>query len=139
MKMSLLFFLSSCYKNHFYVQQERIDRNFLASSRVNTPDPLQENPPLGQRLVVGWDFPRSTFRKELHLILTIRFWDGTQEVFERCLERRRDYLVFFFPQEGEGKKILTYKVQAFTKDGKEVGEWIHQLWTELINVGESDS
>jgi hypothetical protein len=141
MRTSLLLFfaafnLASCYKNHFYVQQERIDRNFLASSYVHTPDPLQENPPSGQRLVVSWEFPRSTFQKELQICLTIRFWDSTQEICAICPERRRDYSVFFFP---DSKKILTYKVEAFTEEGEKVGEWVHQLWAQLITVGQSDS
>jgi hypothetical protein len=131
------FNLASCYKNHFNVQQEWVDRNFLASSHIGTPDPRQEDPPVGQRLLVSWDFPRSIFEKHLELFLTVRFWDDTQETFQQPIERRRDYATFFFPQDSEerDRRILTYRVQAISENGEIVGEWDHQFWTKLIDVG----
>ncbi len=128
------FNLVSCYKNHFYVQQEWVDRNSLASSHVHTPDPRQEHPPVGQRLLVRWDFPRSLFEKQLQLNLTVRFWDDTQKTIQQPIERKRDFAVFFFPHDEE-KKILTYRVEAIGKNGEIVGLWEHQFWTKLIDVG----
>lgn len=124
------------------MQQEWIDRNFLASSHIRTPDPRQENPPVGQRLLVSWEFPRSTFAKELELFLTVRFWDDTQETFSQRMERRRDFTAFFFPSDatgGKDRRILTYRVQAIAKTGEIVGEWDHQFWTKLIDVGAKDN
>src|SRR5512146_654125 len=82
---------TSCYKNHFYVQQEWIDRSYLASTHVHTPDPRQEHPPSGQQLLVSWDFPRSVFEQKLHLEATIRLWDSTQELIIRPILRKRGY------------------------------------------------
>jgi len=135
--LAAAFNLSSCYKNHFYVQQERIDRDFLASTIVKTPDPRQQNPPSGQQLLVSWNFPRSVFEKGLSLCLSVRFWDDTQETTRQLIQRRRDYAVFFFPSDFEGrdKRILTYRVWAVTEKGETVGEWEHPFWTKLIDVG----
>jgi hypothetical protein len=129
--------LVSCYQNHFYVQHETIDRNFLASSHIRTPDPRQEHPPEGQRLLVSWDFPRSIFEKKLKLQLTVRFWDDTQETLAQPIERRRDFAVFFFPNsvDGHDKRILTYRVEAVSQSGERVGLWEHPFWTQLIDVG----
>ena len=145
MKPKILLFLAainlaSCYKNHFNVQQEWIDREHLASSHIRTPDPRQEDPPVGQRLLVSWDFPRSVFEKRLKLHLTVRFWDDTQETICQPIERRRDYAAFFFPQaEGDkDRRILTYRVQAITEKGELAGEWEHQFWTRLIDVGQKN-
>ena len=123
------------------MQQEWVDRNFLASSHIRTPDPRQENPPEGQRLLVSWDFPRSVFEKRLQLSLTVRFWDDTQETFVQPIERKRDYAVFFFPKDAEGadRRILTYQVHAISEKGEIVGSWDHQFWTKLIEVGAKDS
>jgi len=142
MKKKILLFLaacnlSGCYKNHLYVQHETVDRNFLASSHVRTPDPRQQHPPHGQRLLVSWDFPRSVFEKHLTLLMTVRFWDDTQETLSQPIERRRDFAVFYFPNEldGKDKRILTYRVEALDAKGKSAGLWEHQFWTKLIDVG----
>ena len=131
-----LFNLVSCYKNHFYVSEESIDRNFLASSHIGTPDPRQADPPIGQRLLVSWQFPKSVFEKDLELQVTIRFWDDTQKTYLEPINRKRDYTSFFVPHEtGKDTRILTYRVQAISKTGEVVGHWDHQFWTKLIDVG----
>ncbi len=123
------------------MQQEWVDARFLASSKVGTPDPRQESPPVGQRLIVAWDFPKSVFQEDLKLVTTVRLWNNTREVFEEKITRNRDVTAFFFSdkQEGQDLRILTYRVQIFNAEGKEVRLWEHHLWTELIEVGDSTS
>lgn len=140
MKVILLIFLflfSGCYKRHLYVQQEWVDANFLASSKVHTPDPRQDHPPRGQRLIIAWDFPKSVFEKGLTMVATVRLWDNTQQVFRHPLIRKRDITALFFSNAvvDIDRRILTYKVQVFAADGQEVEKWDHQLWTELIEIG----
>lgn len=132
---------TSCYKNHFYVQQEWIDRSYLASTHVHTPDPRQEHPPSGQQLLVSWDFPRSVFEQKLHLEATIRLWDSTQELIIRPILRKRGYEVFYFPNDlpGTDKRILTYSIRALSERGEVVGYWEHQFWTKLIDIGKPES
>lgn len=129
--------LAGCYKNHLYVQQEWVDRNFLASSHVKAPDPRQTCPPLGQRLLVSWDFPRSIFKEDLTLCLTVRLWDDTQDVIFHRVERKRDYAAFFFSNENPEKdrRILTYRVQVLNGEGEVIETWKHHFWTELIEIG----
>ena len=122
------------------MQQDWVDRNFLASSWVQTPDPRQENPTLGRRLAVSWDFPRSLFAKDLQLIVIVRFWDNTEETIVQPITRRRDFAVFFFPAASpDEKRILTYQVRAISAEGEVVGKWEHPLWTPLIEVGLSNT
>lgn len=135
-KFNVLLFLlicSSCYRHHLYVQQEWVDRNFLASSHVKTPDPRQSDPPEGQRLLIAWDFPRSIFKKDLKLVVSVRFWDDSQKEFEFPLSKKRGVQAYFFSKE----KILTYRVQAISKDQEVIETWKHHFWTELIDVGNS--
>ncbi len=116
------------------MQQEWVDRNFLASTHVGTPDPRQCDPPEGQRLLIAWDFPRSYFSCGLTLVATVRFWNEEQVTRTIPLLRRRGYQAFFFPDE----KILTYRVDVIS-NGEIVESWLHQFWTELIDVGNNRS
>ena len=127
----LLTVFAGCYKNHLYVQQEWVDRNFLASSRVGTPDPRQECPPIGQRLLIAWRFPPYMFDEGLTLVLTVRFWDNTEEVQYLPILHSRSYAAFPFY---DGKKILTYRLQVINRNEEVVETWEHHFWTTLIDV-----
>lgn len=129
-----LTFFTSCYKNHLYVQQEWVDRDFLASTKVGTPDPRQECPPVGQRLLIGWRFPSSWFYRELRIVATVRFWDNKEEVICYPIEKKWGSTAFnFFDQ----RKILTYRIQIVDQNDEVVEVWEHQFWTELIDIDRS--
>lgn len=131
--ISALFFtlFSGCYKEHLYVQQQWVDRTFLASTHVGTPDPRQESPPEGQRLLVSWRFPKNLLDQGLQLILTVRFWDQTEEVISTPICRTRSYALFpFFDR----PKILTYRVEIMDGKGQIIETWEHHFWTELIDI-----
>lgn len=137
----MLLLLSSCYRGHLYVQEEWVDKASLASSWVRTPDYRQEDPPVGQRLLVSWDFPISVYRRHLTLHAVVRFWDNTEKTVAYELKRRRGATDFFFRDESEeqNNKILTYRVQIRAGDGELIETWKHQLWTELIEVDKENS
>lgn len=144
MRHNILFFiaacnvlLTGCYKNHLYVQQEWVDRSFLASSHLNTPDPRQKEPPFfeggGQRLLIGWDFPKSLFEQQLTLEVTVRFWDQSEQLFLLPLTYKRGAEALPFFKKG-GPKILTYRVRVLNKEKEVLETWEHQFWTEKIEV-----
>ena len=130
--------LTSCTGQYLTVHQERIDREFLASTYVGTPDPRQKDPPTGQRLILSWDFPLSLYREKLSLFVTVRFWDNTEESQVLPLRRKRGIKTFFFENKRDlqSKKILTYFVEAKNKNNETVAVWQHQLWCKLISPGE---
>lgn len=138
-KALLLLSMSGCYKNHLYVQQERIDRTFLASSYVGTPDPRQAHPPEGQRLLIAWRFPYFLFQKELTLVTTVRLWNLSQEVFCQPLEQQRGSVAYYFPDDlpSNAHRILTYRLQVFDQEGEEIETWEHHFWTDLIDVDQT--
>jgi hypothetical protein len=137
----LLLLFTGCYKGHLYVQQETVDKNYLASTWTKTPDYRADTPPYGQNLLVAWDFPLSTYRRELALDITVRFWDNTEAKLVQKLGRRRGSNSFFYPNPGhiKEKKILTYKIDVVAGDGEIIEVWKHQLWTELISVDSTNS
>lgn len=132
----LSLWLAGCYKNHLYVQQERVDPTFLASSRIGTPDPRQERPPQGQRLLIAWHFPRSLFQRHLSLVATVRLWDQTEEVFTYPVEKKWGSTALYFSNDcaGVDRRILTYRVQVVARDGEVVEVWEHHFWTHLIDI-----
>lgn len=136
--LSLLcnFLFVGCYVNGLYVQEEWVNRDFLASSQVETPDPRQKCPPKGQRLLVGWDLPRSLYRQHPKLSITVWLWDNTLEKIECDLQRRRGSEAFFFPNEEPDldRRILTYKVDIVSADGTILKTWKHHFWTKLIKL-----
>jgi hypothetical protein len=125
-----LLLLGACYKNGLYVQEEWVDAEFLASEHINTPDPRRADPPIGHRLLVGWDVPRSLFLLHPTLQVEVWLWDNTVQTLSSPLERRRGSEAFFFPNE----KILTYRVQILNNDGTVESLWEHHLWTQLIEL-----
>ncbi len=133
--------LSGCTQHGFFVQKETIDRNFLASSHIGTPDPRQEHPLTGERLLIRWNFPPEVFAKDLLLIATVRFWDDREVIVTEPISKRIAFTTLFFawsPEEPE-KRILTYRVQAIAADGEVVGWWEHPLWTPLISLDSTSS
>lgn len=121
------------------MQKEWVDKQFLASSRVNTPDPRQKCPFEGQRLLIGWDFPKSLFSEELTLDIVVRLWDQTEKKISYPITHKRDATAFFFPcgPTDKNHQILTYRIQVINRDGVIVETWNHHFWTELINLGDS--
>ncbi|OGN61835.1 MAG: hypothetical protein A3F40_02365 [Chlamydiae bacterium RIFCSPHIGHO2_12_FULL_27_8] len=137
----LILILTSCFKNHLYVQHEKLDKNYLASTHIGSPDPRMKNPPSGQRISIAWDFPLSVFRnQELTLMLSVRFWDNTENLLVSKIERKRGYKIYKFQDDtiDKTKKILTYKVDVVNQDGKIVDVWKHQFWKKLIKINSEE-
>ncbi len=132
--------ITSCYKNHLYVQHDKLNKDYLASTYVGTPDPRLKHPPEGQRISVAWDFPLSLFRKDLSLILTVRLWDNTQDVFTSKVEVKRGYKIYMFQDDSvqKSKRILTYKVDVVSPDGQIVDQWKHQFWKKQIKINKEE-
>ena len=135
-----LFIFSGCYKNHLYVQQEWVDREFLASSHVGTPDYRQKDPPQGQEIIVSWDFPLSQYQKEMQGVLTVRFWNNIQDMISFPIEGRKGTKVFYFEDKtkDKSKKILTYKIDILSQNGEVLETWEHQFWKKRIDFQTED-
>ena len=135
----LFFLLSSCYKDHLYVQQEWIDQQSLASSHIGSPDPRRKEPYIGQKLLIGWEFSLSLYEEDLTLFVTVRLYDNSQHTYCHHVDQKRGWTSYFFPNplEEKEKRILTYRVEVQNREGKVVESWLHQLWTEKVDVEES--
>lgn len=129
---------SGCHGKHLSICQQLVDRNYLASTHVGTPDPKQSNPPFGQLLIIDWRLPSSVLEQNAVLKIDIIYWNYTQETVAIPLKKRwGHHQIFLLDKEFEEKKgFLTYRALIETQSGEVSVEWKHQLWVNLITIDE---
>lgn len=133
-RVLLLLSLTACTHGHLSVQTDYINRDYLASDYVETPDPSRYCPPVGQRLIIEWFFPRSYLAyQDLHLELTVRLRNKHEKRIN--IPALKSYGVFIYALVNadfiDSGGIQTYKVDV-VGNGQVLKEWRHQLWTDLI-------
>jgi hypothetical protein len=134
---ALLLAGTSCNNQYLTVHTDYISHRTLASYYVNTPDPLLNNPPIGQRLILSWSVPKCTLPgNDLSLKIYIRFWNREQIVKVEPITKQRGTVVYTLMNEDyiATKGIMSYKAEI-VDDGVVISEWKHQIWTEVINIG----
>src|SRR3990167_6702673 len=133
-----LVFLMSCQRHYVSVSQRWIDGPNLASAKANTPDPRAENAPLGQMIVVDWVLSRDMLKQHPHIELDVIYWDYTTKTFSFPIKERMDWVTYKCLNEDYEKTggILTYRAKILTEAGEVMREWRHQLWVNLIQLGE---
>lgn len=135
----ILLLLTGCaplfYQPGLSVYHDFISLETLASYIVGTPDPSLACPDRGERLTITWNFPPCDYPVDIKL--TVRFVNK-EEVREtlKAQNHKGSYTFYllnekFFCTGG----IETYLIQAFHDDCL-LEEWVHQLWTPLIQFSE---
>jgi hypothetical protein len=135
---SLLLILAGCKQYYLSICQEWVDVRYLASSRVNTPDPRQDHPPIGQMLILDWRVPKEILKRNPELVLNLILWDYTTRQVRYPIKNRMNYATYKLLDEEYNKSggILTYKAEIITADGEVYREWLHQLWVNLITINQ---
>ena len=136
----LLFFLPGCRQYYLSICQEWVDVRYLASTRVSSPDPRQEHPPVGQMLILDWRIPKEVLKKKPEVVLDLILWDYTTRQIRIPIKRRLDFATYRLMNEKYEKTggILTYKASIVTQNGEVFREWKHQLWVNLITIGQEE-
>lgn len=132
--------LTSCHHcdKHLSVQTQYLNRSSLASFHIGTPDPQLHFPRIGQQLLIEWKFPKSYLCENcLQIQYTIRFGNRSEIIETIPVEKCNSYYVFDLSSDQfcERGGIRTYKVEVLYQ-GEIIESWYHQLWVELISVGE---
>lgn len=136
----ILSLLTSCTGNHFSIQTSYLNREMLASYYVETPDPLLQQPLMGERVLVQWNLPRWYLQYEdLHIRMAIRYKNATETVFSLPVRCLKGYYNFMLKgsEYAEKRGILTYKADLIG-DGRILESQVHQLWAELISIGSKE-
>jgi hypothetical protein len=122
-----IFCLCSCSSDsRIWVQTQRLDESYLASSFVGSPNPLQKGF-RGTQIVISWAIPREKFAPDLSLILEARFDDLSCKSFKFCLGQSRGSLTNDFL---DTPNVLSYKVQIVSPLGGVIASWSHPLWVD---------
>lgn len=129
----LLCFLSAC-SPPISVQTDYLSHENLASYQVGTPDPLMNNPPIGERLIISWSLPSQYLcYEDLHMALTVRLFTNEERTI--LIPIRSDTGTYIYSLINQDY-FDTCGVQTFKIDivGShcQLTSWRHILWKELI-------
>lgn len=136
--LGIILLLCGCTTGAITVSKQRIDRNFLASTHVKTPDPRQDNPPKGERLLINWRLKEEVLSKSPKIILHLIFWDYEEKIETYPINKMSGLICYDLLGEEfmKTKGLLTYEAQIVLDDGSIYATWEHQLWVNLIKVDE---
>lgn len=134
----LLLLSTGCQKYYISICQAKLDKDYLASSHVATPDFRQKSPPLGDQLIIEWKVSEEFLRETPLLYLHVIYKDYTEAFFSYPMSYRMGYVVYSLLGEEykEKKGLLTYKAEIRTEKGGIFRDWKHQLWTNLLVIKE---
>lgn len=131
----LAFTFTSCNTGRLTIQTKYFSVEDLASFYVDTPDPLQNNPPIGQSLLMSWMLNENELCNytKIEIRYTIRLRDKKEIRESFPVGRNCGYITYSLYNDDYFKSggIATYKVELYG-DGILLEEWRHQLWQELI-------
>lgn len=130
--------LASCEKYYLSLRQLPVDASYLASSHVHTPDPRQDHPPHGQKIVLRWSVPPELLDKKPQIVFHVIYKNHTEKAFVYPIESRMGYKVYSLLDQDydETGGLLTYRADILTPDHRVYREWKHQLWVDLITLNE---
>lgn len=134
--LSCLTLTASCRTTDLTVRSEYYNKEHLASYTMDTPDPRKNSSSFGQRLIINWSVPESTYQKgPLELVLRVRLKNGEEKNVKILLTKRAGQT--FFPIFGNDftKKggLQSYFVELQSA-GKTIDKNRHKLWVEMIKV-----
>ncbi|MBI3900853.1 MAG: hypothetical protein HY324_01725 [Chlamydiia bacterium] len=128
-----LLFLGGCFRP-LSCRSEYLYPSYLASSRVNTPDP-QMGAFVGEQIVIAWHLPRRYRCHPASILLHVRYGDHTLATFEKSLDTEKGWWIYRLLS-GEyqcHKGILSFDAQLLCA-GEVVDEWRHSLWVPVITL-----
>lgn len=127
-----------CRGHYISIVREPMSQKELASTYVRSPDPLQKNPPEGQRLFVQYRLPQDMPCEDYYIVLQVL----TKNL---CFKKMRYDLLFQsgveeFSLLGKAYKdsggILGYKAVLFDREDHVIDERKTSLWVDQIYLKE---
>ena len=131
--LAMALVLTACHRPTLTCRSEYLDPSYLASERVNTPDPCRRCF-YGQQIIVSWNLPHG-IQTPVELLLHVRYGTREVETLHHTITHSGGYWIYrlinqdYWCREG----IIAYKAQL-CQEGRELDEWTHHLWAELIPI-----
>jgi len=118
------------------VQSDYFSKKNLASTAVDTPDPHKDIAYFGQRILIDWYIPLSTFNKNpctLHIDYRLRNAEEENQVLE--ITKPIGSYTFLIKDEDYSKKggLLSYLI-TIQQEKNIVAESRHKFWMNKIHV-----
>lgn len=134
----LTLLVSGCQKYYLSICLEKIDRDYLSSTYVGSPDPRQENPPFGSQLIIEWQIPQEVLNKHPFIKLQVVYQDYEEAVFQYPISYKTGTVVNSLLGESfqQKKGFLSYKAEILLEDGSVFRQWEHQFWVQVILLEE---
>ncbi|MGL4347898.1 MAG: hypothetical protein ACRCSV_00340 [Chlamydiales bacterium] len=133
-------FCSGCQRSFVTVVQEKMHRSLLASSFVDSPDPMQYNPPRGKKLYISWNIDADRSFEDCLIRISMIFRNRNVKTLDVPIPRKRGTIVYsLLDQEYyEIQGLLTYKVEIVAKNEEILAVWTHQMWVDIIKLKNSE-
>ncbi len=130
----LVSLLTGCETYYLDLGSIDVDRKYLASSHIGSPDPRQEHPPDGKRISISWKIPRDLWRQDPKIILTILFVNFEKRELELSVPTRTGHHSYFLSAVDlkEHGGLLSYRADLLLPSGEIYRSWQQQLWVEPI-------
>lgn len=123
---------TGCQRTYLSCRSEYLHPTYLASTRVETPDP--EIPYFyGQQILVHWKLPKSCMEKPVTLLFRVRYGNREIEEIATPITTYRGWWIHRLIDEDYWCKegVISFQAQLLQED-QVVDEWTHFLWTEII-------
>lgn len=128
-----LLLLTGCVRQRMLVaRSEYLDPGYLASRRIETPDPCQ-GCFVGQQIVVSWSVPSRCLPADIDLRL--RYGNRCFSSVCHTVDQPQGFWIYrllddeFWELEG----IVAYSA-TLSHDDHVIDQWNHHIWADLIEV-----
>lgn len=124
-----LFLLSGCYRNQVEMIKIKINRDSLASSFTQAPDPRQKAPATGEQLLISLDLDPEIDLSNCRAILCLVYQSLETQEIEFIPKKHKEEISFFIlgEQYKQSQGILTYKLEVYVNN-KTVALYQHPMW-----------
>lgn len=134
--VGLALVLVGCQNLYVTCRSEYLYPQYLASERVNTPDPFRKCY-YGQQVIVRWNLPQSSMigTEPIYLRLQVRYGNREIETLNVPLDKRRGWKTHRLINQDYWCRggILAFKAELI-RNGEILDDWTHYLWVDVIEI-----
>ncbi|MBS0645617.1 MAG: hypothetical protein JSR97_03375 [Verrucomicrobia bacterium] len=125
-------FTACQHRKALSVRSEYLDANYLASKRIETPDPCQ-GCFVGQQVVISWHIPSRCLPAEIDL--WVRYGNRCFTKVTHTVCEPAGFWAYRVMNEDfwNLKGIVAYSATLRQGD-REIDQWNHHLWADLVEV-----
>lgn len=127
--------LTGCHHRYITCRSEYLYPRYLASDKINTPDPYRECF-YGQQIIVQWNLPCP---KPADIILKVRYGNREISNFSFSVDRVKGWKIYRLINEEYWCRggIIAFQAQLL-QEQQLIDTWTHYLWADIIHIETED-